>query len=144
MKTYEYRNSVVFLSFFIPEFVMCGVLAWGLFSWWTEGITALSKMIVIVMPVLILSTFVGIHNPTSIKLGSESIVFQAFGMKHEYKKDEIFQLKVKSYRLIGKTLVRIGKPQIFGGRYWFTKQITGYDELISALVEEYGAKHERA
>ncbi|MEW9672095.1 hypothetical protein [Ammoniphilus sp. 3BR4] len=133
MKIYSYRQSTYYVSFLLPASILLGIFVWAVYGMWQQGPLLYYKLAIITMPILILSTFKGIHNPTSVQLSESSICFHFFGMKHEYKWNDINYLKINQYPFIGKTLIRIDKPQIFGGRYWVTNQMEGYEELVPLL-----------
>lgn len=135
-KSYYYRQSTQYLSFFLPALLMVGVFVWGIYGLVAVGPLLQYQLACIVMPILILSTFIGLHNPTGVKVTDTSIVFQAFGLKHEYKWKDVHNLKIKRYPLGGSSLISIGRPQLFGGRYWVRSQIDGYEELIAYLAEK--------
>lgn len=135
-KSYSYRQSKIVMSFLLPTILMIGLFIWGLYGLVTVGPLWLYKLIVMVMPVLFLSSFWGLHHPTAVQLTDRGIAFKSFGLKHEYAWDAVETLKLKQYPLAGKTYIRIGEPRLFGGRYWLSEQMDGYRKLVDFLTEK--------
>jgi hypothetical protein len=85
------------------------------------------------MPLLLISSLVGINNPSSITLTPESIVFEGFWRKHEYRWQDVEELTLKDYGYVGKAFIRIGKYRLLGGRYWVSSNLEGYKELLGII-----------
>lgn len=134
-KRFYYKHTNEYFSFLLPTILMVGVLVWGIYGLLAVGPLARYKLACVAMPILILSSVIGLHNPTNVQLSDSSIIFQAFGLKHEYKWKDVESLKIRTYAM-GNTLIVIGKPRVFGGRYWIKSQMDGYDELLQYLAEK--------
>lgn len=102
----------------------------------SESRFPLDTLIVYTMPVLLLSSFIGLHNPSSVTVTDQFIVFSGFGRSHMYTWEEAGIISVRKYDYVGKTFIRLGKPRILGGRYWITNEMNGYKELIGLLEQK--------
>lgn len=134
-KTFHYKHATQYVSFLAPIVLMIGIFVWGIYGLVTEGPLTQYKLACIVMPILILSAVIGLNNPTRVRYSDDSIVFQAFGLRHVYVWNEVDHFKIKKYPM-GNTLISIGRPQIFGGRYWLRGHLEGYEELLHLLSEK--------
>lgn len=135
MSTYSYNNAARNMTLVVPVLLMVGLLIWAVYGLFSEGDLMIYKLTVYTMPVLLASSFFGLHNPSSIVVKDDSITFSGFGRSHMYTWEEAGIIYIKSYGYVGKTLIRLGKPRIFGGRYWITNEMQGYSELLDFLEQ---------
>lgn len=136
MSTYSYSKTARNMTIMLPILIMGVLLLGAIYGIAADHDFALAKLILYTMPVLLASSFIGLHHPTSVTITDDRIMFSAFGRSHTYKWEELDHLYLRNYSYVGKTLIRLGKPQIFGGRYWITNEMSGYKELIDRLEQK--------
>lgn len=136
MSIYTYSKSSKNMTIFLPVLVMAGLFVWAVYGLLSENRFPLDELILYTMPVLLLSSFIGLHNPSSIKVTDQSITFSGFGRIHTYTWEEAGIIFVRKYEYAGKTFIRLGKPRILGGRYWITHEMNDYKELLSLLEQK--------
>lgn len=135
MSTYSYNKTARNMTLIVPVLLMIGFFVWALYGLFTEGALIIYKLTIYTMPVLLASSFYGLHNPSSITVTDKSITFSGFGRSHVYTWEEAGTIYLKNYGYVGKTLIRLGKPRILGGRYWITNEMQGYSELLNFLEQ---------
>jgi hypothetical protein len=133
MKRYQYAKPVLWVSIILPIFLMVGLLFWSVYRSLIEGPLPLYQFLMLIMPLLIISSVVSLHNPSSVTVTSEYIVFEGFGRKHLFNWEEIEIITVKDYGYVGKSFIRVGRYSPFKGRYWISNKLTGYRELLTFL-----------
>ncbi|WP_299090945.1 hypothetical protein [uncultured Metabacillus sp.] len=138
MKKYVYSKPDLWVSIILPVFLMMGLFLWAIYRSLMEGPLPFYQLLIITMPLLLLSTLMGLHNPSSVTVTTNSIIFEGFGRKHEYLWEDIEGLSVKNYGYAGKSFIRIGKYRLFGGRYWISNKMHGYKELLNFLQTKFG------
>ncbi|MGE8203740.1 hypothetical protein ACQKP0_04185 [Heyndrickxia sp. NPDC080065] len=136
MKKYYYSRQIFFASIIFPVFLMIGLFMWSIYGIWVKGMSPLYQLILITMPILLLFTLIGINNPSSIILTSDSIIFKGFGRQHQYFWSEVKEIHIKDYGYVGKSFIRIGRYRLLGGRYWISNKLHGYKELLSFLQQK--------
>jgi hypothetical protein len=133
MKHYRYSTLVLWLSIIFPVVLMIGLFIWAVHGVIMNGPLGIYQLILAAMPLLLISSLVGINNPSSITLTPESIVFEGFWRKHEYRWQDVEELTLKDYGYVGKAFIRIGKYRLLGGRYWVSSNLEGYKELLGII-----------
>lgn len=136
MKQYRYSTPVLWLSIIFPVLLMSGLLIWAVYGVIMEEPLGIYQLILVAMPLLLLSSLIGLHNPSSITVTDEFIIFKGFGRKHQYKWKEVEELTLKDYGYVGKAFIKIGKYQLLGGRYWVSSKLEGYKELLGILQSQ--------
>lgn len=136
MKVYKYKYSYFLISQLIPSVLMCGVYIWSIYQLINDPDNTVYKTVVIVLSVLIISTFVCLNNPNKIIIKNNSIHFSSFGMRHVYDLNKVKKLTVKEFIFSDKYLVQIGEPNILRGRYWISKSISDHNELLTFLKQK--------
>lgn len=112
---------------------MIGLFIWAMYGVVIEGPSGIYQLILAVMPLMLLSSLIGLNNPSSITVTPESIVFEGFWKKHEYRWIDVEELTLKDYGYVGKSFIRIGKYRLLGGRYWVSSNLQGYKELLETI-----------
>jgi len=144
MKQYRYTTSVFLLSIILPVLIMMGLFIWALLQVINSGLVDIYPLILTAMPVLFITSVIGINNPSSITLTTESIIFEGFWSRHEYKWEDVKELTLKDYGYVGKAFIKIGSFRLLGGRYWISYKLAGYKDLLAVIKELEGReKHER-
>ncbi|MGG4411881.1 hypothetical protein ABER75_24770 [Niallia taxi] len=144
MKQYRYTTSVFLLSIILPVLIMMGLFIWALLQVINSGLVGIYPLILTAMPVLFITSVIGINNPSSITLTTESIIFEGFWSRHEYKWEDVKELTLKDYGYVGKAFIKIGSFHLLGGRYWISYKLAGYKDLLAVIKELEGReKHER-
>ncbi|GLC87150.1 hypothetical protein [Lysinibacillus piscis] len=136
MRIFQYTKTAKNMNILVPIVLMVGLMLWACYGLWNGENMMLSKLVLYTMPVLLASSFIGLHHPTRVTVTDEAIVFSAFGRNHSYRWDELTFIHLRNYRYVGKSFIRLGKPQILGGRYWLTNDLAGYNELIALLEQK--------
>ncbi|TRZ38109.1 hypothetical protein CEQ21_22110 [Niallia circulans] len=135
MKQYRYTSSVLFLSIILPVLIMMGLFIWAIVQVLNGGLVGIHPLLLIAMPVLFITSVIGINNPSSITLTTESIIFEGFWSRHEYKWEDVKELTLKDYGYVGKAFIKIGRFRLLGGRYWVSSKLEGYKELLAVIKE---------
>lgn len=133
MKEYRYPLSQLVVSSIGPAVLMVGMLLWAVQGWLNMPANLMFRLVFWVVPVILLSTFVGLHQPTRVVIDEEAIRFGAFGREHIYRWKDVRRLRLVKAFLGERYYVQIGEPGLFRGRYWIGAQIEGYQELIAFL-----------
>ncbi|SHR94567.1 Uncharacterised protein [Mycobacteroides abscessus subsp. abscessus] len=133
MKHYRYSTQVLWLSIIFPVVLMIGLFIWAVLGVITNGPLGIYQLILVAMPLLLISSLIGLNNPSSITLTPDSIIFEGFWRKHEYKWIDVDELTLKDYGYVGKAFIRIGKYHLLGGRYWVSSNLEGYKELLEVI-----------
>ena len=144
MKHYRYSTTVFWFSIIFPVILMIGMFIWAINSLINNGSEGIYLLVLIVMPLLFVSSVIGLNNPSQITVSSEAIAFIGFWRKHEYKWQEVTEFTVKDYGYVGKSFIRIGNFRLLGGRYWISNKLEGYQELLTIIKAqaEGREKHE--
>ncbi|MDQ3610242.1 MAG: hypothetical protein M4D85_01315 [Actinomycetota bacterium] len=134
-RRFDYPVVHYVLSALLSNILLVGLLAWAV--WGLAGADADWRhwMLAYSVPVVLASSFVGLHLPTTVVVDDERLVFRAFGREHAYRWREMGFFQVRGFMLGDRFLVRAGEPGLFRGRYWIHVQMRGYREL-RALLEE--------
>lgn len=133
MKHYRYSTHALWLSIIFPVMLMIGLFIWAVYGVINSGPVGIYQLILVVMPILLLSSLIGLNNPSNITVTPESIVFEGFWRKHEYKWKDVEELTLKDYGYVGKAFIRIGKYRPLGGRYWVSSNLIGYKDLLGTI-----------
>src|SRR5690606_8284940 len=136
-------NINFIFNIIIPNLLMALILLWGIADVIQNGMSSFSQLVLVVMPILLLSSIVGVSNPSKVKIDDESISFYLFGRRHSYQWEAIDSLKLRRYDPIGKIYIGIGTKRIFGGRYWISSNISNYAELNNVLYDKYQFIHSK-
>lgn len=133
MKNYRYTTTVFWLSIIFPVILMIGIFIWAIYSLIMNGPDGIYLLVLTAMPLLFLSSVIGLNNPSQITLSSDGIVFIGFWRRHVYKWQDVTELTVKDYGYVGKAFIRIGNYRLLGGRYWISNKLEGYQELLTVI-----------
>ncbi|HHW03812.1 MAG TPA: hypothetical protein GXX35_13570 [Thermoanaerobacterales bacterium] len=136
MKIFKYKYSYYLVSQLIPGILIVGVFLWSIYQRILFPENILYRLLVIVMPVVILSTFVSLNTPHKVIIDKNMIHFYSFGMRHSYDLNKIKKISVKEFIFSDKYLVRLGEPSVLRGRYWISNNIIGHDELLKFFKEK--------
>lgn len=136
MKVYKYKYSYYLVSQLIPAILIIGVFIWTIYQriYFPENI--IYRLLIVVMPVVIISTFISLNTPHKVIIDGNNIHFISFGMKHSYDLAKIKKINVKEFIFSDKYLVRVGEPSVLRGRYWISNNIIGHDELLAFFKEK--------
>ncbi|MDI3481271.1 MAG: hypothetical protein PWQ97_926 [Tepidanaerobacteraceae bacterium] len=136
MKVYKYKYSYYLISQLIPAILIIGVFVWSIYQriYFPENI--LYRLLIVVMPVVIISTFITLNTPHKVIIDGDNIHFFSFGMKHSYDLSKIKKINVNEFIFSDKYLVRLGEPSVLRGRYWISNNILGHDELLAFFKEK--------
>ncbi len=136
MSTYSYSKTARNMTLIVPVLLMSALFIWAIYELFSGNDQAIYKLIVYTMPFLLLSSFIGLHNPSAVVVTKESITFSGFGRSHVYTWEEAGSIRIRKYNYVGKTLIRLGKPKVLGGRYWITNEMNGYEDLLNYLEKK--------
>lgn len=118
MKEYKYSFAFYFVSSLGPIILLTGLLVWGIMGRLEDSVNPIYHLVIIVVPVILLSSLVALNQPDKITDDEEIISFYGFGREHRYRWADIKFLKVKEFIFTDRILLRIGEPRVLGGRYW--------------------------
>lgn len=139
MKRYEYEGK-----FFSTEITMTGVICIitalvSLFFIFTQTLTFVFEIVLIVSVYQIMNTFFTNSNPRIIELSDEEIILSSYGRRDVYRLDEIKSFKV---RQIGteKFYVRINKSSVYKGRYWISTNRMNDGKELAEWIRDFELK----
>ena len=139
MKRYEYEDK-----FFSIEVTMTGIICIvtalvSLFSIFSQTMTFVFEIVLIVSIYQIMNTFFTNSNPKVVEVSDEELILSSYGRKDVYRLDEINSFKV---RQIGteKFYVRINKSSVYKGRYWITTNRMNDGKELADWIKEFELK----
>lgn len=135
MREYRYDTGYYLVSVLGPNIMMVCVLVWAVYSLVQGENGPLQQLAVTIVPLLLISSLVAMNQPRLITDDGETLTFYGFFQKHEYKWSEIETIRIRSFILTDKVLVRIGKERLLSGRYWLdTDSLREARELMDKMI----------
>jgi hypothetical protein len=74
-----------------------------------------------------------LHFPHRVDVDSNGVSFAAYGRAHRFGWSRVERLHVRRFLMKDRVLVRVEPAPAWGGRYWITDKISGFDELVREL-----------
>jgi hypothetical protein len=143
MKVYRYDFGYYLVSVLGPDILMICLFIWAVYSSAHGEGGIIQQFLLIVMPILLISSLIAMNQPHLITDDGEILTFYGFFQRHEYKWSEIQFLRIRRFIMSDKVLVRIGKERLLGGRYWIdTGSLQGSGELLDKMIP-YDPQYER-
>jgi hypothetical protein len=100
---------------------------------WLAPTSPLIVPLVITVPLVLLIRIVTLHFPDRVAIEDEAIAFGLYGRSHRFAWKEIERLRIRRFIVRDRVLVRISPSPPWRGRYWLTRDLEGFDKLLSAL-----------
>mgnify|MGYP006888180136 CR=1 FL=1 len=136
LKIYKYNSLRYFLAVTAQIILLICILIWGILGILGNEPQNIHKLVVIVIPVLLITTIGSISQPDKVTDDDETITFFGFGRKHKYYWHDINFLRVREFPFTDRVYVRVGKGKLFSGRYWLDiLQFENGKELLEKFKE---------
>jgi hypothetical protein len=85
------------------------------------------------IPLVLVFRIATLHFPTRVVLSESHIAFSAYGISHTFAWADVTRLRVRRFLVKDRVLVRVSPAPAFRGRYWLTRQMHGFDDLVEEL-----------
>jgi hypothetical protein len=135
MKTYTMRGSNRWFGILLPNLFLLGMCLYGIDRILTNGYSRFYLFMVVTSLAFLIFAVRGLHQPSSIAIDNDQIMFSAFGRTQTFQISTLTFLHVRRFAYVKQALIRIGPQKIIGGRYWVDSRFPQYDELIERMEE---------
>ena len=93
----------------------------------------LTAALVVAIPLVLGWGIVTLHCPSRVVIDARGVTFSAYGRQHAFAWAEIEQVRVRRFLVGDRVLVRMSPAPPWRGRYWVTRGIERYDDLVREL-----------
>ena len=93
----------------------------------------LTAALAVAIPLVLAWGFVTLHFPSRITIDAHGATFAAYGRSHAFPWADVTRVRVRRFLVGDRVLVRLSPAPRWRGRYWVTRSIEGFDDLVRML-----------